>query len=211
MKKQLLVIALIFVSVSALAQKKIKSGIINATQSYYINNELMKKELQIIYFDDLKSSIESISTVSGGHTSLVYDIEQMKKLTLLKKSAKGKKYILEDLTLSDRYTKGFKVIKGTKTRNILGFNCKEVTVTLKKNGVELTINMFTTDRANLVLNNETKDLVNIVSDYPMYSEIIFKQNGVVSKIVTETVMLKEQNVSKEKFSLTPPKGYTKMY
>ena len=210
MKKLLLVTALIFISVSALAQKKIKAGVINATQSYYINDELMKKELQIIYFDDLKSNIESYSTTSG-HSSLIYDIEQMKKLTLLKKSTDGKKCILEDLTLSNKYTKGFKLTKGTKTKTILGFNCKEQIVTLKKNGVELTINMFTTDRANLILNKETKDLVNIVSDYPMYSEIIFKQNGVVSKIVTETVMIKAQNVSKEKFSLTPPEGYTKMY
>lgn len=210
MKKLLLVTALIFISVSALAQKKIKEGVINTTQSFYINGKLIKKEFQIIYFDGLKSNIESYSSLSG-HSNLIYDVEKKQMLTLLKTSIKDKKYHLNAITSSNRNSNSIKLTRGNKTKNILGFDCKEEIVKLKKNGIDLTITMFTTDKINFVVNNETIDLVNVVNGHPMYSEIVLKQDGVVSKIVTKTVMVKGQNVSKEKFSLKPPKGYTKMY
>ena len=221
MKKVIILsVALVF-SLIFNAQEKFTEGKITMTQTISTDNEQMqaainqmlgdKPMLTISYVKNNKSRTE-ISNPMTGDIVTISDLEKSQVLMLMDSPAIGRKYTLT--TVTDEQAKEIKenstIVQGDKTKTILGYECKEHTVTLVQDGVEMTMVMYITDKIVPAVSQQTVLLGDQLKGFPMYIEMKMNQQGMDMNIVTEVTELNKEAVSDSKLSMTPPEGYSKM-
>jgi hypothetical protein len=215
MKKLVLLSLTLLLSITVAAQEKIEEGIMTAKQSMSSDNELMNTQLQsmgetnsVTYFKGDKSRSD-ISSPMTGDMSIVIDGTEKQMLMLMNQSAMGKKYVLKSTDPSNEDMDNVKVEKGNETKTILGYECQQYRVTMKQNGKEVEMEMFTTNKISAISQNTTA-MGDKVEGFPLYYVLKMNQMGARIEIISEVIKIDKESVPEAKFSMTPPEGYTKM-
>jgi hypothetical protein len=215
MKKQLLLSLALMLSIGLGAQEEIKEGVLIASQSMSSDNEQMNASLQQMgittsttYFKDGKARTETSSPMTG-EMVMIIDGDENQMLMLMDQAGMGKKFILQSLEPSEEDLKNMTVEKGSETRTILGYECRQYIVKMKQNGQDAEMQMFTTDKIAAVSQNTTA-MAGKVEGFPLYFVMKMNQMGASIEVTSEITEIKKESVSDDKLSLTPPEGYTKM-
>ena len=214
MKKVFALLALSFTTMVS-AQEKITEGVIISKQKMTTDNEELKAQLEMMgdmqtttYFKNNKSRTEISNPMSGDVTTIT-DSKTRETLMLMDNPMLGKKYMFQKAENIDEILKDVEVIEGNQTKTILGYNCKQYMVTTNKDGVEMKMEMFTTESI-LAEVQQTAMLGEKLKGFPLYMIITMNQMGSDMVIITEVVEIKKESVADAKFSMTPPEGYEKM-
>jgi len=211
--KKLLFLFLATFSLTLVAQDKLTEGIITAKQTITSENaqvqaqlDMMGKMETVTYFKGQKTRAEldnpmtgSVITIANGDT---------KETLVLMDNMMGKTYTIQKMDSIDDKLKGIKVVAGDKTKKVLGYDCKQYTVTVKQDGVDMIMDMYTTE-AIPVPSQQTAMLGDKLKGFPLYMTMTMNQQGMEMLITTEVTEIKKDKVSDDKFSMTPPEGYKK--
>lgn len=215
MKKILILSIALLLSLMINAQEKIEEGIMTAKQSMSSDNEQMNTQLQSMgetnstsYFKGDKARNETSNPMSGDMTMII-DGSTKQMLMLMENPYQGKKYILQSIEPSTEDLENVTVKKGDKTKTILGYECQQYIVTMKQNGQDVEMHMYTTDKISAISQNTTA-MGDKVEGFPLYFTMTMNQMGSTIDITSEVVKIDKVSVPDEKFDMTPPEGYTKM-
>ncbi|WP_179345548.1 hypothetical protein [Winogradskyella ursingii] len=216
--KKLILLFVAALTLSVSAQEKIKEGVITTKQTISSDNEQMNEAyaqmgdmIGTTYFKESKSRSELSNPMTGDITAISHTTpKKTETLTLMDTPAMGKVYMTQTVELTEELMNSVSVEKGERTKTILGYECKEHIVTITQNGVDMKMILFTTDKIEPALNQQTAVLGNKIKGYPMYMEMEMDQQGMKMNIITEVTDLKKQPVDDAKFNMTPPDGYKEM-
>ncbi|WP_179349991.1 DUF4412 domain-containing protein [Winogradskyella pacifica] len=215
MKKTLLFSFALMLSVVATAQEKLTEGVLIANQTMSSDNPQMNAQLQAMgdskattYFKGEKSRSETSSPMTGDMVIIVDAVEKQ-MLMLLDQPGLGKKFVLQSFIPTEEDLKSVSVEKGDETKTVLGYECQQYFIKMKQNGQDVEMQMFTTDKISAFSHNTTA-MGDKIEGYPLYFVMKMNQMGASIEVTSEITEIKEESVSDDKLSLTPPEGYTKM-
>ncbi|RXJ45543.1 hypothetical protein [Gelidibacter gilvus] len=213
MKKILFIVA-VTLSVTMFAQQQIDEGVVISKQTMSSDNEQMNAQLAMLgdmitttYFKNDKSRSE-LSNPMTGNTVFIADNNSKKSLVLMDNAMIGKKYMESDISASEEDLENVSVEKTNETKTILGYECTKYNVVMNKDGAEVKMEIYATDKLKAISQQATafgKDF----SGFPMYMNMAIEQQGVKMNMVIEVTEVKAEKVSDDKFSMTPPEGYSK--
>lgn len=213
MKKILFIVA-VTMSVTMFAQKQINEGMVVSKQTMSSDNEQMNAQLAMLgdmttvtYFKDEKSRSE-LSNPMTGNTVFIADNNSKKSLVLLDNAMIGKKYMESDISPTDEDLENISIEKTNETKTILGYECTKYNIVMNKDGAEVKMEVYATDKLKAISQQATT-FGKEFSGFPMYMAMAIDQQGVKMNMVIEVTEVKEQSVSADKFSMTPPEGYSK--
>jgi hypothetical protein len=213
MKKIILAVALVC-STIGFSQDKLSEGVVVTKQTMSSTDEQMNMQLAMMgemitttYFKGDKSRSE-MSNPMAGSTIAVMDGTANKVLVMLDNPMMGKKYTINDLTPKEENLKDITVTEGTETKTVLGYTCKQYNVVMKKQGVEVKMTLYTTDKLS-TKSQQVAGLGSKISGFPLYSEMKMNQMGAEIVVKMEASELKKETVSDDKFDMTPLEGYEK--
>lgn len=213
MKKIILAVALVC-STIGFSQDKVNEGIVTTKQTMSSDNEQMNMQLAmmgevmtITYFKGDKSRSETSSPMAG-NTIAVMDAGANKMLVMMDNPMMGKKYTTNDMSPSEEDLKDVTITKSTETKTVLGYSCSRYDVVMKKQGVEVEMALYTTDKLS-TKSQQVAGLGNKIAGFPLYSELKMNQMGAEIIIKMEATELKNEAVSDDKFDMTPLEGYEK--
>ena len=179
MKKISIVLALLF-SVAIFAQSKILQGKITSIQTMSSDDENINERFQsmgaietVTYYKALKSRSETKNPMSGDVVTII-DGETQNILMFMDNPMLGKKYSLSDGKLSEEDSKLIKVVKGDRTKKILGYDCQQYKVTVNKSGLAVEMELFTTEEIP-AKSSQIANLGNKISGFPMYMKMKINQ------------------------------------
>lgn len=211
MKKVLLLVAL-SLGLMVSAQEKLAEGILVSKMTMSSDDEQMNSQLALIgdmeattYFKGEKSRNETINPMSGEIITII-DNEVKQILILMNNPMVGKMYSKTDVPEEDKSEGGVTVKKGTETKKVLGYDCKQYFVSVKQNGQEMEMEVFTTNAIS-AYSQQTASFSSKVDGFPLYFVMTMNQGPAKMKITSEVTDIKKETVSDEKFNMTPPKGY----
>lgn len=214
MKKILLLLA-IFSGFTMVAQEKITEGKIVANQKISSDNEQVNSQLAMMgdmvtttYFKDGKSRSELSNPMSGDVTTII-DNDSKQMLTLMKNPMVGNKYMITSIAMDDEDAKNMTVQQGEATKTILGYECQQYLVNFKKDGQDITMELFTTDKIPVVT-QATSTFGDKLKGFPLYFKMDMQQMGANMTIENTVTEVKKQEVADSQFDMTPPEGYEKM-
>ncbi|WP_179005395.1 DUF4412 domain-containing protein [Winogradskyella forsetii] len=215
MKKTIILSFALLLSVIVSAQEKIEEGILTAKQTMSSDNEQMNTQLKSMgetnstsYFKGDKARNETNNPMSGDMTMII-DGSTKQMLMLMDNPYQGKKYMMQSIEPSTEDLENVTVKKGDKTKTILGYECQQYIVSMKQNGQDVEMHMYTTDKISAISQNTTA-MGDKVEGFPLYFTMTMNQMGATIDITSEVVKIDKVAVSDEKFDMTPPEGYTKM-
>ncbi|REG85305.1 DUF4412 domain-containing protein [Winogradskyella sediminis] len=215
MKKILVLGLALMLNMVATAQDQMQEGVLTAKQTMASDNEQMNAQLKAMgdseattYFKGTKSRSETSNPMTGDMTIIV-DGEEKQMLMLIDQLGVGKKYILQSFVPSEEDLKSVTVEKGSETKTVMGYECQQYIVKMKQNGQDVEMQMFTTDKISAFSHNTTA-MGDQVEGYPLYFVMKMNQMGASIEVTSEVTEIKQESVSDDKLSLTPPEGYTKM-
>ncbi|HUH28609.1 hypothetical protein [Gelidibacter sp.] len=213
MKKILFIVAATL-SVTMFAQQQIDEGVVISKQTMSSDNEQMNAQLAMLgdmitttYFKNDKSRSE-LSNPMTGNTVFIADNNSKKSLVLMDNAMIGKKYMESDISAAEEDLENVSVEKTNETKTILGYECTKYNVVMNKDGAEVKMEIYSTDKLKAISQQATsfgKDF----SGFPMYMNMAIEQQGMKMNMVIEVTEVKAEKVSDEKFSMTPPEGYSK--
>jgi len=134
---------------------------------------------------------------------------QKKMLTLMNNPMLGKKYAQSEKKVSEEDLKKMKITPTGDSKTIVGYDCKGYDVVAIKDGVEVKMRMYTTDKITVPTQN-TAMLGDKMKGFPMYLVMNVKQGPMDMIITMEVTEVKDEKIDDSKFDLTIPEGYTKM-
>jgi len=212
--KKIIVLVALAISTIGFAQKTVKEGVITTTQTVSSPDEQMNMQLAMVgqmitttWFKNNKSRSE-LSNPMTGSTISVMDGALGKMLVMMDNPMTGKKYMLNDLTPSEEKLKDVSVVESAETKTVLGYVCKRYDVTVKKQGVEVKMTLYTSDKVP-AKSQQVAGLGSKVKGYPMFMEMKMNQMGAEIIIKSEVTDIKEEEVAEAKFDMTPLEGYEK--
>ncbi|WP_299339443.1 hypothetical protein [uncultured Psychroserpens sp.] len=214
MKKLLIAFIAVF-SLTLTAQDKLTEGKIVSKQTLSSDNEQLMQQLAMMgdmqtttYFKDKKSRTE-LSNPMSGDVVTISNTETNEFLTLMDNPMMGKKYTYVKNDKAEEMSKNIEVKAGEETKEILGYKCKQYFVSIDQDGVQMTMEIFTTE-AIPVASQQTSMLGDKLKGFPLYMVMDMNQMGNKMKITTEVTQIEKQSVSDDQFSMTPPEGYENM-
>lgn len=214
MKNILVVIAFVFSTV-LISQNQMTEGVAISTQKMTSDNEQVNSQLALMgemktttYFKNSKSRSELSNPMSGDVTTII-DNDSKQMLMLMNNPMAGKMYMLSAIDINDEDLKNVTIEKGEQTKTILGYDCQQYFATFKKDGQEMKIEMFTTDKIPVITQNTTM-FGDQLKGFPLYSKMEMSQMGTNMTVETEVTEIKKIAVTDDKFDMTPPEGYEKM-
>ena len=179
------------------------------------DNAEMNSQLQMMgeteittYFKEDRVRAETSSPMSG-ETITIVDKEKEKVLTLLNSPMFGKKYSMSDYEEPEELGEDIKITKGDKTKTILGYDCQQYNVTMKAEGVDMTMEIFATDQIK-AQTQETSQFGDKLDGFPLHMKINVLQQGMKMTMLYDVTDVKSEAVPNNMFDLTPPEGYSKM-
>lgn len=213
MKKILLLVIAIGLSLTMQAQKKITEGKLTAKQTITTDNEAAKAQLEQMgalisttYFKGDKTRTELSNPMSGDVTTIT---NPKSVLTLMDNPAFGKKYTLVDVEEASKQVTSVEVEEGSETKTILGYECKQYKITVKQDVGDMEMILYATEQ--LPVKSQQSALIgDKFKGYPLYMIMKMNQMGMNMEITTEITAINEETVSDSKFNMTPPEGYEKM-
>ncbi|MBU2930222.1 DUF4412 domain-containing protein [Winogradskyella psychrotolerans] len=215
MRKILILSLSVMLSFIATAQEEITEGVLIAKQTMSSDNEQMNAQLKamgdsqaITYFKGDKSRSETSNPMSGDMV-IVVDGAEKQMLMLFDQPGVGKKYMLQSFVPSEEDLKSVTVEKGDETKTVMGYECQQYFVKMKQNGQDVEMQMFTTDKISAFSHNTTA-MGGEVEGYPLYFVMTLNQMGSNIIVTSEITEIKQESVSDDKLSLTPPEGFSKM-
>jgi len=213
--KKIILLFLVSVSINAFAQKEVKEGVMTMKMTMSTDNEQAKAAFAMIgdiavttYFKGQKSRTEQNNQMTGENISIV-DNDAKKVLVLLNNPMMGKKYTETGISDTDEDAKALTVTANGETKTIVGYECKGYDVTGKKDGIEVNMTLYTTDKIDAPTQN-TSMLGDKLKGYPMYMVMKMNQGGIDMQVTMEVTELKDEKVDDAKFDMTVPEGYEKM-
>lgn len=216
MKKILLFTVALAISATTFAQEKFTEGVITMKQtlsspSAEVSEALaaMGEMISTTYVDGLKSRTESSNPMSGDMI-MIMDSESNEMLQLMDMPNLGKKYVTQKIEITDEMLENITVTEGEESKTVLGYDLKQYIITIKQETGDMVMEMFITDKIKGVKTQQTAMLGDKVDGYPLYMVIKMNQGGAEIIVKSEVTKMDAQPVDDNKFSLTPPEGYTKM-
>lgn len=213
MRKIFFIVA-VTLSVSMFAQKQIDEGVVISKQTMSSDNEQMNAQLAMLgdmitttYFKNDKSRSE-LSNPMTGNTVFIADNNSKKSLVLMDNAMIGKKYMESDISASEEDLENVSVEKTNETKTILGYECTKYNVVMNKDGAEVKMEIYATDKIKAISQQATT-FGKEFSGFPMYMNMAIEQQGMKMNMVIEVTEIKAEKVSDDKFSMTPPEDYTK--
>ncbi|MGY0391913.1 hypothetical protein ACW5R3_05060 [Bizionia sp. KMM 8389] len=212
--KKLLFAFILTASLTSFAQETITEGVSKSKQIMSSDNEQMQAQLAMVgevltttYFKDNKTRSETFSLMTG-NTTTIMNGETKEMLTYLDSQATGKLYSLSTMDPDDETMKDVKVEKGDETRTFLGYECQEYNVSVSKEGASISMDIYVTDKISAI-NQQMAQMRAGIDGFPLFMEMNISQGGMALTITSEVTEVKKENVSADKFDMTPPEGYTK--
>lgn len=201
-------------SVSMYAQTQIDEGVIISKQTMSSDNAQMNAQLAMLgemtsttYFKNDKSRSETSSPMTGT-TVFIADNASKKSLVLMDNAMIGKKYLESDIAPSEEDLKNVTIVKTNEKKTVLGYECTKYDVTMNKDGAEVKMAIYTTDKLKAI-SQQTAAFGEGFSGFPLYMSAAVQQQGMTLDMVIEVTEVKAEKVSDDKFNMTPPEGYSK--
>lgn len=216
MKKYLFVL-LVALSFSAIAQDALLEGVVTSKMTMSSENPDVQAQLAMIgdiksvtYFKDNKTRTEVNNPMTGEAVNII-DSEAKKMLAMMNNPmVGGKQYAITDIAKpNEEDLKDMTITKGDETKTILGYVCNVYQVVMKKDGVNMTMDIFSTEQINAV-NQQTTSFGADFKGFPMYMKMTMNQMGMDIIMTNEVTEVKEETVDSEKFNMTPLEGYKKV-
>lgn len=211
MKKIVLLLIVTF-SINVIAQEKISEGIITMKQTMESDDEAVKAQLTAVgqmtsttYFKKGKSRAE-VSNQMTGDVVVIIDQESQEMLMLMDNPYMGKSYAKKVMKLTQEQLDNITIVEIDETKNVLGYECKRVDLTVKDKGVGTTIKLYMTEAIE-VPTQQTAIYGGKLKGMPMYMEMTMDQMGMEMKIKFEVTEIKKESIDDSKFDMTIPEGY----
>ena len=213
--KKFLTLVLLVCSATFFAQEPLEEGVIITKQTMSSPNPEVNAQLAMMgdmttttYFKGYKSKSEMSNPMSGDITTYI-DMSEGIMVLLMDNPMMGKKYIEQSLDLSEEDLENIEVeMKADESKEILGYRCVKYNVTTVKDGVELKMEMYVTDKLNISSQN-TATFVKKIKGYPMYMSMSFNQMGMDMVQTSEVTEIRKEPVSDEQVEIKIPEGYEK--
>jgi hypothetical protein len=210
--KKILVLLLVTFSLNILAQEKMSEGVITMSQTMVSDDEAVAAQLASMgqitsstYFKKGKSRAE-VSNQMTGDITVIIDQESQEMLMLMDNPYMGKSYAKKVMELTQEQLDNITVVESDETKNVLGYECKRVDLTVKDNGVETTIKFYMTNAIE-VPTQQTAIYGSKLKGMPMYMEMTMNQMGMQMIMKFEVTEIKKESVDDSKFDMTIPEGY----
>jgi hypothetical protein len=214
--KKILLLAITLLSIASIAQEKFTEGIITMKQTMDSPNETVKAQLEMMgdmltttYLKGMKSRTESNSPMTGD-IIVIIDSESKNMLQLMDIPGMGKKFLTQKMELTEEMINNITVTEGSETKNVLGYDLKHYIVTIAQEGAPIKMELFTTDKIDSVMTQQTAVLGDKIKGYPLYMVMTMTQMGAEMIVTSEVTEIKSEPVADGKLSLTPPEGYTEI-
>ncbi|PWK17498.1 hypothetical protein [Xanthomarina spongicola] len=212
--KKIIFILLVAITTVGFSQESITEGIMFSKQTMSTDNEQLKGQLAMIgdiltttYFKGNKTRSET-SNMMTGSTTAIMDNDSNQMLMSMSNQMTGKKYVVKSMEPSEEDLKNVTVTKGDETKTVLGYECQEYNIEVNKDGVVVTMDVYTTDKLSAISQQSTMVGADI-NGYPLYMTMNMSQSGMNLTITNEVTEIKKESVSDDKFDMTPPEGYEK--
>ena len=212
--KKLLFVLVCTLSIMTSAQEKITEGVVKSKQTMSSDNDQMQAQLDMVgevltttYFKNNKARSETFNLMSG-NTITIMDGDSKEMMIAMDNQVVGKKYMTKSMEVSEEDMKNITIEKGDETKTILGYECQEYNLSVLKDGVEVKMDMYVTDK----LSATSQQMIRVgaqIDGFPMYLQMSMSQMGMDIKITSEVTEIKEETVSDDKFDMTPLEGYEK--
>ncbi len=214
MKKSiLLALVTMSMSMSVFAQKEIKEGVMTLKMTMASDNEQVNASLAMLgdissttYFKGQKSRSEQVIPMAGETTSIV-DNDAKEMLILMNNPMMGKKFIKNSTEVTQEDLDNVSVTETGDTKTILDYKCKGYNVIMNKDGQEIKMTMYSTDKIVAPTQNSAM-LGDKFKGFPMHLVMTMTQQGMPMTITMEVTEIKNESVDDSKFDLTPPEGYS---
>ncbi|MDY7394793.1 hypothetical protein UMM65_06040 [Aureibaculum sp. 2210JD6-5] len=213
--KKIILVLLVTMSMSVIAQKEIKEGVMTNKVTMSSDNEQVNASFAMIgdisattHFKGNKARTEQSNQMTGTQISIV-DQDAKEFLMLMENPMLGKKFLKQTTEKSDEELKNVSVTANGETKTVVGYECKGYDVVTKQNGQELKMKMFVTDKI-LAQEQYASMLGGKLKGFPLYMVVSMNQGGMAMDITIETTEIKEESVDDSKFDMTIPEGYTEM-
>lgn len=212
--KKILFVLVCVLSLSSFAQEAITEGIAKSKQTMSSDNEQMQAQLAMIgdvltttYFKDNKTRSETFNLMSGNSITIM-NADTKEMLIMMDNQMVGKKYMTKSMEPGEEDMKDVTIEKGDETKTVLGYECQEYNLTVSKDGAEVKMDMFVTDKISAI-SNQAVQMGTKIEGFPLYMEMTMSQMGMNIKITHEVTEIKKETISDEKFEMTPEEGYEK--
>ena len=214
MKKIIVIASVLLMNLVIYAQEKFTEGILISKQTIFTDNDQLNSQFEaagemksITFIKDSNSRVELSNPLSGDITTIT-NKEQM--LMLMDAPGLGKKYNIQKLELNEEALKSINLVKGTETKTVLGYVCNQYTVTVNQNGVEMEMELFTTDKIPNVVSQQTAILGDKLEGFPLFMILKMNQFGTEMTITNEVTEIKSEPISDDRFDMSIPNGYEKL-
>lgn len=213
--KKIILLLLVTINMSIVAQNELKEGVISMKITMSSENEQVNASLAMMgnlttttYFKGEKSRTEMKSPMAGNNTTII-DNETKEMLVLIDNQMIGKKYMKNNIDVSEDELKNITVTATGDSKTVLNYTCKGYNVVIKKDGVETKMTMYTTDKISAPNQNSTV-LGGKLKGFPMYIVMDINQGGMAMTTTIEVIEVKNEKVDDAKFNMTALEGYEKV-
>ena len=212
--KKVFVLLVLMTSVFGFAQKPINEGVVKTTQTLSSSDDQVNMQLAMMgqmvtttWFKNDKSRSE-MSNPMMGNSIVIIDGSINKILMMMDNAMSGKKYVLNDLEATEEQLKAVTVVETTDLKTILGYVCKKYNVSMVKNGAEVKMTVYASDKVS-AKSPQVITLGDKINGYPMLVEMKMNQMGAEILVKMEATEIASEEISATKFDLTPLEGYEK--
>jgi len=213
--KKIILLLLVSMSMSIYAQKEIKEGVMTIKMVMSSDNPAVNGQLSMMgdmkmttYFTTNKSRSEMSSSMTGDNVTIV-DNDLKKMMVLMNSPMMGKMYKVRTIEESKEDLENVKVTKKTTGKTILGYDCKGYDLLVSKDGKEVKMTVFVTDKINIPTRN-TALFGDKIKGYPLSMTMEIEQMGMPMEIKMDVTKIEEIAVAASKFDMTVPEGYKEM-
>ena len=214
--KRFLIILFVSFSLTVVGQKEMTEGVITSKMTMSSTNPDVQSQFDMIgdiisttFFKDDKTRTDVMNMMTGESSSIIDNKEKMMMMIVNNPMAGGKVYAENTFEPSEQDLEGVSLTKGDGTKTVLGYECTEYNVVVNKDGAEVKMDIYATEKINAV-NQQTTKLGEEFKGFPMYMVMHMNQMGMDMTMTMEVTEVKEESVADDKFDMTPPDGYTKV-
>ena len=214
--KKIWTLLLFVISTAVFAQAELKEGVITSKMTMSSTNPDVQSQFDMIgdiisttYFKGDRTRTDVMNMMTGESTNIIDNKEKKMLMIVNNPMAGGKVYAENTFEPTEQDLEGVTLTKGDKTKTVLGYECTEYNVVVNKDGAEVKMDIYATDKISAV-NQQTTNLGEDFKGYPMFMEMHMNQMGMDMTMTMEVTAVNGESVADDKFDMTPPEGYTKV-
>jgi outer membrane lipoprotein-sorting protein len=214
--KKIICILLVAFSMTAVAQETLNEGVIKSKMVMSSSNPDVQMQLDMVgemlsttYFKDDKTRTEVKNMMTGESTNIIDSTEKKMLVIMNNPMAGGKVYAENSYEATEEDLKDVTITKSDETRTFLGYECIKYDVVVNKNGAEVQMEIYATDKISAI-NQQTTSFGDEFNGFPLFMEMHMNQNGMEITMTMEVNKIENETVSADKFDMTPPEGYKKV-